>query len=102
MSIPAKTIYPRSGDRQTVYLDAVVTDPAISVGAYSMYNDFVNDPVDFQRNNVLYHYPVNGDRLVIGKFCSIACGAKFLFTSANHTRPSAAGRLPFWKRHIGV
>ena len=88
MSIPAKTIYPRTGDRQTVYLDAVVTDPAILVGAYSMYNDFVNDPVDFQRNNVLYHYPVNGDRLVIGKFCSIACGAKFLFTSANHTRTS--------------
>ena len=49
-----------------------------------MYNDFVNDPRDFEKNNVLYHYPVNGDRLEIGKFCSIACGAKFLFTSANH------------------
>lgn len=88
MSIPAKTIYPRTGDRHTVYLDAVVTDPAISVGAYSMYNDFVRDPVDFQRNNVLYHYPINHDRLVIGKFCSIACGARFLFTSANHTLTS--------------
>lgn len=31
------------------------------------------------------HYPVNGDRLVIGKYCSIACGAKFLLNSANHT-----------------
>lgn len=88
MSIPAKIIYPRSNDRHTVYLDAVVSDPAISVGRYSMYHDFVNDPVDFQRNNVLYHYPVNGDRLVIGKFCSIACGAKFVFTSANHTKTS--------------
>lgn len=29
--------------------------------------------------------PINRDRLIIGKFCSIACGAKFLFTSANHT-----------------
>lgn len=37
---------------------------------------------------MLYHYPINGDRLVIGKFCSIACGAKFLFTSANHTLKS--------------
>ena len=53
-----------------------------------MYNDFVNDPVDFAKNNVLYHYPVNGDRLIIGSFCSIACGAKFLFTSANHTQRS--------------
>nr|WP_122011706.1 CatB-related O-acetyltransferase [Maliibacterium massiliense] len=85
MSIPAeKTIYPRVGDRHTVYLDAVVQNPNISVGAYTMYNDFVHDPVDFAHNNVLYHYPINGDRLIIGKFCSIACGARFLFTSANH------------------
>lgn len=34
---------------------------------------------------MLYHYPINHDRLRIGKFCSIACGAKFLFNSANHT-----------------
>ena len=52
------------------------------------YNDFVHAPTDFQTNNVLYHYPVNGDKLTIGKFCSIACGAKFLFTSANHTMRS--------------
>lgn len=88
MSIPAKKIYPRSGDRQTVYLNAVVNEPGISVGAYTMYNDFVNDPVDFEKNNVLYHYPINQDRLIIGKFCSIACGAKFIFTSANHTMAS--------------
>ena len=49
-----------------------------------MYNDFMHDPRDFEKNNLLYHYPINGDRLKIGKFCSIACGAKFLFTSANH------------------
>ena len=35
-----------------------------------------------------YHYPINGDRLIIGKFCSIACGAKFLFTSGNHSLQS--------------
>lgn len=88
MSIPAKTIYPRTGDRQTVYLDAVVKNPFIKIGPYTMYNDFVNDPVAFERNNVLYHYPINQDRLIIGKFCSIACGAKFLFTSANHAMGS--------------
>ena len=88
MSIPENQIYPRTGDRQTVYLKNVVTGPNITVGDYTMYNDFVNDPRQFQRNNVLYHYPVNRDRLVIGKFCSIACGARFLFTSANHTMRS--------------
>ena len=87
MAIPEKAIYPRTGDRQTIYLKPVITDPSITVGEYTMYNynDFVHDPTDFQTNNVLYHYPVNGDRLTIGKFCSIACGAKFLFNSANHT-----------------
>ena len=85
MTIPEETLYPRSGDRETIYLKYAITDPAITVGDYTMYNDFVHAPTEFERNNVLYHYPVNGDRLVIGKFCSIACGAKFLFNSANHT-----------------
>lgn len=88
MTIPENKVYPRTGDKQTVYLKHVVTDPSIEVGAYTMYNDFVNDPAQFEKNNVLYHYPINHDRLVIGKFCSIACGAKFLFNSANHTMRS--------------
>ena len=83
--IPQWKIYPRPQGHSTVYLQNVVTDPAITVGDYTFYDDFVNDPRDFQRNNVLYHYPINRERLVIGKFCSIACGAKFLFNSANHT-----------------
>lgn len=81
-------IYPRSSDQQTVYLKNVITNPSILVGDFTMYNDFVNDPRQFEKNNVLYHYPINHDKLVIGKFCSIACGAKFLFTSANHTQIS--------------
>lgn len=84
----ADKIYPRLYDRETVYLKNVVTDPAISVGDFTMYNDFAHDPRQFEKNNVLYHYPVNQDKLVIGKFCSIACGAKFLFNSANHTQTS--------------
>lgn len=78
-------IYPRPRDTQIVYLQDVVNGPNIEVGAYTIYNDFVHDPRDFEKNNVLYHYPVNGDRLKIGKFCSVACGAKFLFTSGNHS-----------------
>ena len=94
MTIPEKNIYPRTRDRQTVYLKNTITNPAIIVGEYTMYNDFVNDPAQFERNNVLYHYPVNHDRLMIGKFCSIACGAKFLFNSANHSL-SSLSTYPF-------
>lgn len=90
MRMNTQKIYPRSHDRETVYLKHVVTDPSIIVGDYTMYNDFVNDPRDFQQNNVLYHYPINHDRLVIGKFCSIACGARFLLNSANHSLTSLA------------
>ena len=88
MAISEKKVYPRTGDNQTIYLKNVITDPNIKIGDYTMYNDFVRDPRDFQKNNVLYHYPVNHDKLVIGKFCSIACGAKFIFTSANHALKS--------------
>lgn len=82
--IPQWKIYPRSQGHSTVYLQNVVTDPSITVGEYTTYDDFVHDPREFQKNNVLYHYPINRERLIIGKFCSIACGAKFLFNSANH------------------
>ena len=85
MTIPdSKKIYPRTGDTQIVYLKNVIENPNIQIGDFTIYNDFVHDPRDFQKNNVLYHYPINKDKLVIGKFCSIACGAKFLFNSANH------------------
>ncbi len=88
MTIPEKKIYPRTGDRQTIYLKDAITNPDITVGDYTMYNDFTKDPILFEKNNVLYQYPINHDRLVIGKFCSIACGARFLFNSANHTMRS--------------
>ena len=81
-------IYPRTGDQQTVYLNAVIKDPQIEVGDYTIYNDFIADPLLFEKNNVLYHYPIHREKLIIGKFCSIACGTKFLFNCANHSLKS--------------
>lgn len=46
-------IYPRTGDRQIVYLRDVITSLNIEVGEYTIYNDFVHDPRDFEKNNVL-------------------------------------------------
>ncbi|MCI1580158.1 MAG: CatB-related O-acetyltransferase [Clostridium beijerinckii] len=89
MTIPnANRIYPRSNDYQTIYLKNVITRANIKVGDYTIYNDFYNDPREFEKNNVLYQYPINNDKLIIGKFCSIACKAKFLMTSGNHTMKS--------------
>ena len=44
------SIYPRPHDRQTVYLKDVVTGPNIEVGDCTIYNDFVHDPRDFEKN----------------------------------------------------
>ena len=90
----SKKIYPRIEDKETVYLKPTITNTNIIVGDYTMYNDFVNDPIKFEKNNVLYHYAVNHDKLIIGKYCSIGCGAKFMFTSGNH-RMSSLSTYPF-------
>lgn len=101
MSILEEKVYPCSGEKRTIYLQSAITNPNITIGEYTMYHDFVNDPRDFEKNNVLYHYPVNQDKLIIGKFCSIACGAKFIFTSANHTLKSLSSYpFPlFWEEY---
>ncbi len=89
MTIPnLNKVYPRSNDYQTIYLKNVITRDNIQVGDCTIYNDFYNDPRDFEKNNVLYQYPINNDKLIIGKFCSIACKSKFLMTSGNHTMNS--------------
>ncbi len=90
----SKKVYPRTGDRETVYLKSTITKSNIVVGEHTIYNDFVKDPTQFENNNVLYHYPINNDKLIIGKFCSIACGAKFMFTSGNH-KMSSLSTYPF-------
>ena len=77
-------VHPNPAVPSLCFIKNTITRPNIIVGDYTMYNDFVHDPREFQFNNVLYHYYINNDSLVIGKFCSIACGAKFIFTSANH------------------
>ncbi len=103
MSNDEKKIYPRSGDAEIVYLKNVITRKNIEVGDYTIYNDYVHDPREFEKNNVLYQYPVNGDKLKIGKYCSIACGAKFLFTSGNHAlRSLSTYTFPIFYEEYGL
>lgn len=77
-------IFPRSGDKTTCYIRPLIKNPNIVVGDFSMYHDFEYAD-EFEKRNVLYHYPINGDKLIIGRFCSIACGTKFIMNGANHT-----------------
>ncbi len=85
--------YPRPGETTTVYLKNVISKPNIVVGDFTIYHDF-EDPCAFERKNVLYHYPCNKERLVIGKFSSIANGARFIMNGANH-KVGAVSTYPF-------
>lgn len=75
------------------FLKNVITAPNIFVGDYTYYDDPV-DPTAFERNNVLFNWPEFGDKLIIGKFCAIASGVKFIMGSANH-RTSSVTTYPF-------
>ncbi|MDR1104224.1 MAG: CatB-related O-acetyltransferase [Endomicrobium sp.] len=87
-------IFPRVNSTTTVLLKNIVKSKNISIGDFTYYDDFA-DPMRFEQNNVIYHYPdLNNDKLIIGKFCSIANGAKFLFNAGNHSSSSLAN-FPF-------
>jgi virginiamycin A acetyltransferase len=64
----------------------------VAVGEYTYYDD-PEGPEAFARN-VLYHFEFTGDRLIIGKFCAIAMGVKFIMNGANH-RMTGLSTYPF-------
>ena len=74
---------PLPGIDQLVFLKNFITRNSISVGDYTYYDD-EDHAAEFETRNVLYHYDFVGDRLVIGKYCSLATGCKFLMNGANH------------------
>lgn len=69
--------------KTSCFIKNVITAPNITVGDYTYYDDAV-DPTGFEKNNVLFNYPEFGERLIIGKFCQIASGTKFIMGPANH------------------
>ena len=79
--------------KTSCFIKNVVTTPNIFIGDYTYYDDPV-DPAGFEKNNVLFNYPAFGDQLIIGKFCAIAAGTKFIMGPANH-RISSVTTYPF-------
>lgn len=77
-----ETRFPMGREAGMVFLKNVVTNPNIVVGDYTYFHDFGN-PEAFEKN-VLYHFDFIGDRLIIGKFCSIASNVRFIMNGGNH------------------
>jgi virginiamycin A acetyltransferase len=76
------TLYPIEGVKRTIYLKNIITSPQIIVGDYTYYDD-PEDVYSFEKN-VLYLFEFMRDKLIIGKFCQIATGVRFIMNGSNH------------------
>ena len=85
--------HPMPGFPQICFIKNTIKNPQIIVGDYTYYDD-PEDSANFERN-VLYHYAFSQDRLVIGKFCALARGIKFIMNGANH-QLSGFSTYPFY------
>jgi len=74
--------HPIEGAERVGFLKNFITRSNIEVGDYTYYDD----PAGVERfeENVLYHFDFTGDRLVIGRFCSIAAETRFIMNGGNH------------------
>lgn len=57
MIISENKIYPRSNDRETIYLKNVITDPNITVGVFTIYYDvpLPHKPRPAGNRKILFH-----------------------------------------------
>ena len=81
-----------AGFPRVCFIRNTTKNPNIVVGDYTYYDDPEHSE-DFERN-VLYHYPFIGDKLIIGKFCALAEGVRFIMNGANH-KLSGFSTYPF-------
>ncbi|MEM9924934.1 MAG: Vat family streptogramin A O-acetyltransferase [Cyanobacteria bacterium P01_D01_bin.50] len=84
--------HPMKGFPQICFIKNTVSNTNIIVGDYTYYDD-LEDSENFERN-VLYHFPFIGDKLIIGKFCALATGVKFIMNGAFH-KMSGFSTYPF-------
>ncbi|GAA3867074.1 CatB-related O-acetyltransferase [Saccharothrix violaceirubra] len=90
--IPDPTLlHPLAEHPRVVLLKPLVTAPTIEVGEYTYYDD-PEYATEFETRNVLYGYGT--EKLVIGRFCAIATGTRFVMAGANHLT-SGVSTFPF-------
>lgn len=72
--------------RGTVFLNRVIDHPRMEIGDFTYCSDFdpPDDPRDFAARLAPYLFETSAERLVIGRFCQIAHGVRFISASANH------------------
>lgn len=84
-------LYPLPDHPRVVLLKPLITSPTIEVGDYSYYDD-PDDATAFEAKNVLYGF--GEEKLVIGKYCALAAGTRFIMAGANHLN-TGVSTFPF-------
>ncbi|MFB6551926.1 CatB-related O-acetyltransferase [Streptomyces sp. NPDC056405] len=74
-------LHPLAQHPRVVLLKPLVTDERIQVGDFTYYDD-PDDATAFETRNVLYAY--GPEKLIIGRYCAIASGTRFLMAGAEH------------------
>lgn len=81
---PAKNrLYPNENIKTVCYIRNLPKRLNVEIGEYTYYSDNKKSPEKFYEN-ITHHYEFLGDKLIIGKFCAIAEGVKFIMNGANH------------------
>ncbi|MFG3262777.1 CatB-related O-acetyltransferase [Streptomyces bobili] len=87
MTPDPSTPHPLPAHERVVFLKPLVTSPSVVVGEYTYYDD-PDGATEFEHRNVLYAY--GPERLVIGRYCAIAAGTRFLMAGAEHPTMGAS------------
>ena len=87
-------VMPNGNKIQTVvHLNQVVDHPRIEIGDFSYFGHFeVLD--NYAAFLAPYLFPLSPEKLIMGKFCQIAHGVRFITSSANHNM-SGFSTFPF-------
>ena len=92
MTIPSpNNLYPLPDIPRTVLLKPLVKNPQIEIGEYTYYDDPFHAE-EFEHRNVLYNF--GPEKLVIGRYCALAEGVRFIMSGANHNM-SGVSTFPF-------
>lgn len=83
--------HPMAGQDRVVFLKPLIESDKIIVGDYTYYDD-PDHPTEFVTRNVLYAY--GPEKLVIGRYCALATGTRFIMAGANHPTIGAS-TFPF-------
>ena len=79
-------LYSNENIKTICYISNLPKQKNVEIGEYTYYSDNHNPEAFYE--SIEHHYDFIGDKLIIGRFCAIAQGIKFIMNGANHKMKS--------------